>query len=332
MTQMEKLIKVLADGEFHSGEDLGHVIGVTRAAVWKQLQKLTDLGLLVESVKGKGYRLPGGLDLLDAKAIQQLLKPGGISHTSIHYFESLDSTNAEVLRRMAVGESTGCVVLAEMQTAGRGRRGREWLSPYGCNIYLSVGWRFQGGVQALQGLTLALGVEAVRALEDAGVKDIKLKWPNDLLYAGRKVGGILVEVEGDLAGECHCAIGLGLNLGMSLRSTGESIDQPWVDLMQIAERPIRRNPLVAHILMHWLPLIEQYEQTGFSNYQMSWQAMDNYANQPVSVLLGPKTVRGISRGVDEEGNLLLESDGAIKTFAGGEISLRPTEAHSRQSE
>ena len=331
MSQRVQLIKVLADGKFHSGEELGAAMGITRAAVWKQLQKLTDLGLFVESVKGKGYRFPGGLELLDAEVIQQLMAPGVISNVSIQCFESLDSTNAEVLRKMALGNSSGCVVLAEMQTAGRGRRGREWLSPYGCNIYLSVGWRFLGGVQAMQGLPLALGVETVRALEKSGVKGLRLKWPNDLLYDRRKVGGILVEVEGDLAGECHCAIGLGLNLGMSNRPAGEKIDQPWADLTQIAEQSLRRNQVVAHILNYWLPLIAHYEQTGFSDYQSSWQAMDNFANQPVSILLGPNTVRGISRGVDEEGNLLLESDGVIKTFAGGEISMRPTEENSRQS-
>ncbi len=319
---MDKLLTILADGAFHSGEELGKTLGISRTAVWKQIQKLAEVGLEVESQKGCGYRLAGGLDLLDERQLRAAIAAGSYHIQPILSLHgSVTSTNE--LARVAAesGDATGCVFIAEQQTEGRGRRGRQWVSPLGRNIYLSAVWGFDGGVQALEGLSLAVGVAVRRALVSCGVHGLEFKWPNDLLWQKKKLGGILLEVLGDPAGFCQVVVGIGINLNMPDQAD-KLIEQAWADVAQIAEKPVERNRLTAELVKELFPLLSDYHLCGFSACRDEWLRHDAFANQPVTLLLMNKSVRGTARGVNESGALLVEIDGEVQTFSGGEISLR----------
>lgn len=317
----EKLIALLADGCYHSGEALGRELGISRAAVWKHLKKLDSLGLQVESVKGLGYRLHGGLELLDADLIHAALPSevhARLRGLTVH--RALASTNTHLLQRGATESVHRIVCLAEQQLAGKGRRGRQWTSPYGCNIYLSLGWEFEGGAAALEGLSLAVGVSLWQAL--AGVVEaqaVRLKWPNDLYFDNRKLGGVLVEIQGDLAGQCQAIIGVGINHGMAGRA-GTEIDQPWADVGELGA--VSRNRLAAAVIAQLLAMLENFSQHGFAAYAQSWRELDISRDKAVTLLTPGREYTGIARGIGDNGGLNVEIDGVIQVFHGGEVSLR----------
>lgn len=317
------LVPMLADGEFHSGQDLAAALGVSRTAIWKQLNRLAELGLELESVRGRGYRIPGGIELLEEAQIDAHLTAGARSLLrEMLLLESVDSTNAEALRRIAAGAGAGLVCCAEIQTAGRGRRGRTWVSPYARNIYLSLVWEYQEGAAALEGLSLAVGVAVVRALTQLGAASLQLKWPNDLLAGGAKLGGILLEMAGDASGRCQVVLGVGLNVAMP-RAAAAGIDQAWTDLAAVAgAAPPGRNALVASLLNELLPLAAGFADSGFAPWREPWQALDAYAGKPVILHSGEQRLAGIARGVDERGALQLETSAGTRAIYGGEISLR----------
>lgn len=318
------LLPLLANGEFRSGQELADVMGVSRTAVWKQVNRLTtESGIEIESVKGKGYRIPGGIDLLDVERVSEALSARSRSLLSrLDILDSVDSTNAEVLRCAQQGCSSGLVCSAELQTAGRGRRGRQWVSPYASNLYLSVLWEFSQGAAALEGLSLAVGVAVARALRACDVPAVQLKWPNDVLYAGAKLGGILLEMSGDAAGSCRVVIGVGLNVAMPEAAAG-GIDQAWTDIKSISTRQHPgRNRLLAELLNELLPLAADFEQQGFTQWRDEWQALDAFAGASVVLQTGSGPLAGIARGVDERGALQLETTTGVQSVYGGEISLR----------
>lgn len=319
---MEDLLKVLADGAYHSGEELGRLMGVSRTAVWKQVQKLADYGLQVESQKGCGYRLPGGLELLDLPQLQAAVGCAAQAISPRLNLQTVVTSTNELARASAeAGDATGSVFLAEQQTAGRGRRGRQWVSPFGRNIYLSIVWGFEGGVQALEGLSLAVGVAVRRALEACCVKELQFKWPNDLLWQKKKIGGILLEVLGDPAGFCQVVVGVGINVNMP-GDAGLQIEQDWVDLAQASSTDVSRNRLVAELVKEIFALLDAYQQRGFSSYRDEWMSHDAFLNQPINLILMNNTVQGIARGVDQTGALLVESEGELRAYSGGEVSVR----------
>jgi BirA family transcriptional regulator, biotin operon repressor / biotin---[acetyl-CoA-carboxylase] ligase len=318
------LLPLLANGEFHSGQALADALGVSRTAVWKQLGKLEVLGLEIESVKGRGYRIPGGVDLLEANSVH-----GGLDDATkalvreLEIFDVIDSTNREALRRVQPGAASGLVFTAEQQTAGRGRRGRQWVSPFARNLYLSAVWEFSRGASALEGLSLAVGVAISRALEASGLPQVQLKWPNDLLYQEQKLGGVLLEMVGDANGLCQVVVGVGLNVAMPA-NTAASIDQPWTDLSSIAggKECAGRNELLAALLNELMPLLADFENSGFGPWREPWQQLDAHAGKAVVLTSGDVQTAGIARGVDQRGALLLESSLGLKPIYGGEISLR----------
>ena len=318
-----ELLQLLADGRLHSGQELAAALGVSRTAVWKQLRRLEGFGLTVEAVRARGYRLPGGLDLLDRQRIlDDLQAPASALLQRLLVSEVVDSTNAELFRQMRDGTpARGLVCTAEYQSAGRGRRGRGWVSPYGGNLYLSLAWQFAGGAAALEGLSLAVGVAASSALAGLGVEGIALKWPNDLLHGEAKLGGILIEMSGDAAGSCEVVVGLGINVNMpSAAATG--IDRKWTDLGQIAgPSPPKRNQLLAALLNQLLPLLDEYERCGFAPWRERWQALDAWRGQAVEVSHGDRRSFGTARGVDGSGALLLETGSGVESVSGGEVSL-----------
>lgn len=318
------LLPMLADGDFRSGQDLADALGVSRTAVWKQLNKLGELGLEVESVKGRGYRIPGGLDLLDEEIVRESMQPEAQQLLGdLLVFPEIDSTNAEVMRRIEQGAGSGLACTAEQQMAGRGRLGRQWVSPFARNIYLSLMWEFSQGAAALEGLSLAVGVAASRALEQVGVKGVRLKWPNDILYEGDKLGGILLEMVGDASGTCQVVIGIGINVAMPA-AAGQAIDQRWTDLAHVAgEQAPSRNALLAALLSELLPLAAGFEAGGFGPWQKPWSELDAFAGTSVILHSGDHRQGGVCRGVDDRGALQLETTTGIQKIYGGEISLRP---------
>lgn len=322
-----RLLRCLADGRFCSGAELALRLGLTRAAVWKQVHGLESLGLTVYSVAGKGYRLAAPLELLDAAAIMEGLSAQARSHVAeLHTHAVVDSTNAHLLRLGTVAEAGALVCLAEMQTAGRGRGGRHWVSPFGASIYLSLLWRFPEGPAALGGLSLAAGVAAVRALQRCGVEGVGLKWPNDLLWRGRKLGGVLIEVAGENHGPCRVVVGVGIN-GAVPEHAGAGIDQDWVDLAALCGgRPPSRNRLAALLIEELVDLLSRYSATGLKAYLPEWRRLNCVLDRPVAMHWADRCENGIARDVTDDGLLLLElPDGSRKPYASGEVRLRLTE-------
>lgn len=322
MAQTELLTR-LADGEFHSGQVLADSMGISRTAIWKQLARLEGLGLQLESIRGKGYRIPGGLDLLCEEGIRECLSAEAAALAAdVRVMPLVDSTNAELLRASALPERRGIACTAEQQQAGRGRRGRHWVSPFARNVYLSVAWEFAQGAAALEGLSLAAGVCVARALVASGMPEPQLKWPNDVLYDGRKAGGILIEMTGDAAGPARAVLGVGINVSMP-RATAAGIDQPWTDLATVAATALpQRSALVAELLNTLLPMLAAFEAVGFAAWREAWGSLDAYAGKPVTVTIGAQRLAGIDRGVNERGALLLETASGLVPVHGGEVSLR----------
>lgn len=317
------LLPLLANGEFHSGQELADLLGVSRTAIWKQLQRLNELGIQVESSKARGYRIAGGLDLLNESRIVTLLTPDVKACLSqFDVLETVDSTNAYVLKQLSDGAMSGCVCSAEQQSAGRGRRGREWVSPFARNIYVSLGWQFNRGAASLEGLSLAVGVAVAEALESCAIKGVSLKWPNDLLHEGAKLGGVLIEMTGDASGVCQVVVGVGINVNMPVEQAS-AIDQAWTDLTSIhsGDKP-SRNDVLAALLNHLMPLLAHWDETGFGSWRRRWVARDAFADTTVNVIMGETMIAGVAKGVDERGALLLETSAGIQSFLGGEISLR----------
>lgn len=318
------LLSLLANGDFHSGQALADRLGVSRTAVWKQLNGLAaEYELEVESVRGKGYRIPGGIDLLDrGEVMGALTDPARALLGRLEILDTIDSTNSELIRREEQGVAPGLVCTAEQQTAGRGRRGRQWVSPYAGNLYLSVLWEFSQGAASLEGLSLAVGVAVAQTLRERGLSGVQLKWPNDVLHEGMKLGGILIEMQGDVAGPCRVVIGIGLNVVMPA-AAADGIDQAWTDIATVTggQQP-RRSELLGNLLNQLLPLLADFEQRGFASWREQWQELDAFAGAPVTLHGGSTPIGGVARGVDERGALLLETGTGLQTVHGGEISLR----------
>lgn len=318
LTCLNQLLHLLADGDFHSGTALGHHLNMSRAAVWKQLKGVEALGVKLHRVRGRGYRIAGGLDLLDVEAIQrQLPVLDPVFNVQLHM--SLPSTNQTLMQRQQQQSIHGDLVLAEVQTSGRGRLGRQWQSPFGQNIALSLGWHFAGGVTALEGLSLVVGVSLAQALADLGVRQVQLKWPNDVLVDGRKLAGILLEMRGDASGPCQVVIGIGLNVHLM---HDPLIDQPWVSLTQLGYQ-LKRNNIVAQMLLRLNQYLVRFVQYGFAAVREEWQHYHCYQDQKVELMHADQTIEGICRGVNLLGGLMIERHGVVETYTGGEISLRP---------
>ncbi|MBY5994244.1 bifunctional biotin--[acetyl-CoA-carboxylase] ligase/biotin operon repressor BirA [Ferrimonas balearica] len=312
----QDLITLLADGQFHSGAQLAQDLGVSRAAIHNHIESLEALGLDLFRVKGKGYRLARPLSLLDPETLGASARPA-----PLHLFWQLESTNGFLLERTRHCRN-GEACLAELQTGGRGRRGRTWVSPVASHLYLSYFWRLEQGLSATGGLSLAVGVMLADALHSMGVDDLSLKWPNDLYLSGRKLAGVLVEISGQQGEACDLVIGCGINVAMPERVAAQ-IDQPWADLSEQLDG-VDRNQLARAVLQSLDSGMALFEQEGLSPFVDRWKALDRFANQPVRLVLGKREERGIARGIDEQGHLLLAlPDGSLKRFAGGELSLRP---------
>jgi BirA family transcriptional regulator, biotin operon repressor / biotin---[acetyl-CoA-carboxylase] ligase len=315
-------IRQLSDGRWHSGEAMAQVLGVSRSAVWKRLQRLREWGLELQAVRGRGYRLAQPLELLDADTIRRELSAQA-QRVALDVFPVLDSTNRWLLAQPETGEARLCI--AEYQTAGRGRRGRGWCSPFGANLYLSLAWRFAELPPQFGALGLAVGVAVAETLQALGVSGLGLKWPNDLLWQGRKLAGILIEHRGEGGGPARVVIGLGLNVAMSAQQA-RNVDQAWTTLVQALQASGQdvpgRNAICATMVDALLRALASFTQHGFADFARRWAAFDLAHGRAVRLEQDGQAITGIARGIDAEGALLLETDGSLRRFLSGDLSLR----------
>lgn len=319
------LLQRLADGAV-SGDVLAREAGQTRAAVWKRIEALRSAGIAIEAVPGRGYRLAQALDLLDADVIRAAITANARADlAALELAWSLDSTNSELLRRETPVH--GCaVLLAERQTGGRGRRGRNWTSPLAAHVYLSLARCFEGGLARLGGLSLVAGVAAGEALRALGHAEVGLKWPNDLVVVHndglRKLGGLLVEGGGEVAGAARAVIGLGLNIRMPAQAAA-GIDQPWIDLAALSPQPPSRNSVVAALLSHLLPALQLFDAEGLAPFLPRYAALDALAGRAISVHGAGDIVPAAALGIADDGALRVrDADGQERRVHAGDVSVR----------
>lgn len=314
---MLTLLELLKDGRFHSGQAIGAVLGVSRSAVWKKLQQLeADLGLSIHKVRGRGYQLSAPLTLLSSVDIASHAPD---SSWEILVFDSIDSTNAEALRAIDRGVAAPFIVLAERQTAGRGRRGRKWESPFAENIYYSLVLRIEGGMRQLEGLSLVVGLAVMEALKELGVSGAGLKWPNDVLVGHKKIAGILLELVGDPADVCHVVLGIGINVNMQ---NAVEVDQQWTSVRLESGSPVDRNQLVACLGRVLQVYLDRHRDSGFSELRGEWERNHLWQGRAVSLIAGVNKIDGVVMGIDPHGALRLKVDGVERVYSGGELSLR----------
>ena len=321
MSGERELLQRLIAGPL-SGDTLAKEAGLTRAAMWKRIQALREAGVEIEAQAGRGYALHHPLELLDADAISAAL-PAVVNArvAALQVAWTLDSTNSELLRRETPANGIAAL-LAERQTGGRGRRGKQWTSPLAAHLYLSVARQFSDGLSRLGGLSLVAGVAAAEALHASGYPEVRLKWPNDLVVAGHKLGGLLVEGGGEHAGPVRAVIGLGLNVRMP-ESIAVTIDQPWTDLARLPNAAPSRNALVAALLSHWVPALEEFDAQGLAPFLPRYARLDALAEREVSIQLGTETYVGTALGIAADGAQRVRIGGAEKIFHAGEVSVRP---------
>jgi len=316
------ILASLMDGHFHSGEALASACTVSRAAIWKHIQTLRSYGLDIFSVTGRGYRLAEPFEPLDETLLRAgLADPAGAAIQGLDFYPVTDSTNQRLLDHLATGSLHARVCLAEYQQAGRGRRGRDWLCPYGAGLCLSLGWHFRQAPDSMTALGLVVGLVVMQSLEQLGLREGGLKWPNDVLWQGRKLGGILLELHGQTDGPVDVVIGLGLNIRLP-ESVADSIDQPCSDLHQALGHVPSRNQLALDLVQRLSLALEQFGQQGFTAFRSLWPRYDLLREQPVRLTSPAGNFAGMARGVDDTGALIIAMDGRQRRFLSGDVSVR----------
>jgi BirA family biotin operon repressor/biotin-[acetyl-CoA-carboxylase] ligase len=319
-----RVLKLLAAGDFCSGEILANTLGVSRGSVWHSVRQLEAGGLVIYRVRGRGYRLEQPLSMLDATALRRHLGRHA-RFLVLDLVDSVGSTNTLALARAQANAPSGTVIVTERQTAGRGRLGRHWQAGIGGALTFSVVWRFTQGAGFLSGLSLAVGIAVARALKTLGVSDARLKWPNDVVWRGRKLAGILIEMQGDTLGPSCAVVGIGVNVRLS-NAVRRQIDQAASDLETACGRLLDRNAVLARILVELTSILETFALSGFAPLRGEWQREHAWQNRGVSVTLPDgRRESGVARGVDEQGALIVAGRGGVRRYYSGEVSLRATE-------
>jgi BirA family biotin operon repressor/biotin-[acetyl-CoA-carboxylase] ligase len=319
------LLVLLADGCLHSGEWLANELAVSRAAVWKGVERLRVQGVPVLALARRGYRLTSPVELLDAERIRAAVDPRRWEQIrSLEILFEVDSTSTRLLDKAPPPAGCADACSSELQHAGRGRRGRRWIAPFGAGAALSVAWTFRDGAAALGALSLAVGVAVARALGRAGARGVALKWPNDIWFKDRKMGGVLIELRAEAGGLAHVVIGVGINVALTVEARRE-IESGGDGVAAVADAcgaAPSRNLVVGAILDELLSMLGEFEREGFAAFRDEWTRLDALAGRPVRVLLADKGCCGRARGVDRDGALLLETEDGVRRFVSGEASLR----------
>ena len=314
-------LRRLADGRFHSGEDVARDLGRSRATLSEALRKAPELGVEIFSVRGRGYKLAEPIEFLDADAIRAALAGTRIT---LEVVDEVDSTSTRLLAMAAEGAPSGTCLAAEWQSAGRGRRGRSWVSALGGSLTFSLLWRFERGAGHLGGLSLAVGLAVARAMSACGVTRVQVKWPNDVVVDLRKLAGILVETSGEMQGPSLAVIGVGVNWRLGERVL-DLIDQPVIDVSGCATRATTRSALLARLLQELATILEAFERGGFPPLREAWRALHAYQGRRVHVIPGRDAPFDATvSDVGPDGALLVTTDdGRTVALASAEISLRP---------
>ena len=315
------ILRLLSDGEFHSGETLARNLKVSRSSIWNALQAANAFGVLIYKVRGRGYQMPTPLEWYEDQKIVAHLGSQA-EKISLHIQDVVDSTNSQQLKLVALPNVHGRCLIAEIQTNGRGRRGRPWQGVLGGSLSFSIIWQFNMGVAQLSGLSLAVGVALARALRELGLLGIQLKWPNDLLHNFHKLGGVLIELQGEALGPSSTVVGIGLNYRLNALVKNK-IDQAVSDLASVKPDIAPRNQVIGVVLRHLTSVLAEFEQKGFGAFRQEWQELHAYQDKPVGLRMPDGSeIFGIVRNVSEEGALILETVSGERRFGSGEISLR----------
>ena len=314
-------LRELADGQFHSGEDVARTLGRSRATLSEALKRAPELGLDLFSVRGRGYRLASPIEFLDPALLARELRS---TRVRLEVVDEVDSTSTRLLALAAEGAPSGTCIAAEWQSAGRGRRGRSWVCALGGSLTFSLLWRFERGAAHLGGLSLAVGVAVARALAACGVERVQVKWPNDLVIDFRKLAGILVETSGEMSGPSVAVIGVGVNYRLAERVI-DRIDQPVTDVAHCSSALPSRCDLLAHLLRELAMVLEEFERRGFTAVRGAWRTLHAYQGRRVRVM-PPREAPFDAEVADiaPDGALLVRlDDGRVIALASAEISLRP---------
>lgn len=319
LVTQRQLLSALSSGEFQSGQLLAETLGLSRTAIANHILQLQQLGLDIYKVKGRGYCLAEPITLLDAAKIAELRQ----NDTADILVQNItDSTNSQLMQKVQgnVVTQLGYTLVAEAQTAGRGRRGRNWYSPFAASLYFSMYWRLEQGIQAAMGLSLVVAIAIARLLKQQYLVDAKVKWPNDVYVDGKKLCGILVELAGQAHAGCDVIIGIGMNIRLP-KHAHNNIDQQYIDLTLASEQVIDRNLLVVLLQKQLISLLTQFTQAGFSSFVDEFNQYNQYRDKAVK-LIGNTEIKGICVGVDQQGALLIKTDNGVQAYFGGELSLR----------
>lgn len=324
----EVLLRLLSDGALHSGADLAARLGVSRAAVWKLVGELREREVPVDSQPRRGYRLPRPVELLEPAAIERAATAHGRSlPRGLEVLFETGSTNTYLHDAPPPPPGRPRVVFAELQRAGRGRRGRHWVAPFGSGLTFSIAWTFAETPADLPALGLAIGVAVAEALRSLGLRDVQLKWPNDVVWRGRKLGGLLLQLKAEAGGTASVVAGLGLNVDLpqSVKTAlGTAGGLEAADLREAFEATIpSRNALAGVLAGTVLACLEEFERSGFAEFAGRWTTLDALAGARVRVMQGENFVDGVARGADADGALLVDTGGHTERFYSGDVSLRP---------
>lgn len=313
----QQILASLSQGRVISGEEVGELVGTTRAYVWKRIASLKKQGVEIVSVHGEGYRLPESQELLTFEALATYL---GGNALPLRLCWRLPSTNMAAIELAAEFPEAEFVLIAESQTEGRGRRGKRWLSPFGADLYMSYKVPFEGGAKSLQGLSLVVGVAVMTALKKiTNAEGLSLKWPNDLYYQGRKFGGILIEMAGDISGKCDAIIGVGINATFnSAEQTGQEV----ASILEFLPKMTNRNFWVAEVIKELSFTLKKFKQVGLVPFIERWSSYDFLKDQPVTVFLGDTNVQGIAVGISSTGALEVHTSKGLQRFYAGDVSVR----------
>jgi len=322
------VLSILSDGKFHSGEVIAKNFNVSRVLIWQVIAEAEKLGVEIFSVRGKGYSLSHSVQLLDEKKIKKSIGEMA-SWLNIKVFDVVDSTNNFLMQEAPKDYPHASCVAANIQTSGKGRRGRQWQSSLGENLTFSFLWRFTKGAAALSGLSLAVGVSLIRSLKKININEALLKWPNDILvkdYGGyKKLAGILIELQGDMDGQSAAIIGIGINLKLSKNQLAK-IDQPAIGINQCIDNEVDSNEFLGIIIKDLTEVLAKFESNSFEPFKDEWQSYDAFQDQSISISLGDGgIISGKEYGVNDMGALEVITEDGIKTFSSGEVSIRKSE-------
>ncbi len=323
---LKKLLSILSDNQYHSGTDIGKKLGLTRSGVWKLIKQLETLDIQIQSVTNKGYMIENTLEFLNQEKITAHLSATHLKMLDDFFiFDSIDSTNNYLVAHAKKLNRKNAVCFAEHQTAGRGRLGRSWVSPFLSNIYLSILWNFPFDLPALSGLNIVMGVSIIKVLQQLTKnQDLKLKWPNDVLWNNKKLSGILIDIIGEYNGTCSVVIGIGLNINMSKNLTDE-IKKPWTAINQITDATLSRNKIAGALLEAIIENVIQFSKSGLTPFIDEWNYFDYLAGKSIKISTGTHSLTGIAQGIDEHGRLLLKLDNnKIETITSGDASILST--------